>query len=230
MDTSAGDSEGGGKGGGFARSRRVFRRWGLRASPFVLGAFALCAVFAPWIVPYAPEEDQLRAVHAAPPWYPACEEGRIGPCNVNGIPLGREQKAYYFALGADWLGRDVLSRIIYGARTSLSLAAVAIAIGAVFGAALGLVAGYRGGWVDRIIMRAAGVFSSVLFYIPLIWLALALVQVFGQSFAVAAFALSWGAWMSVARQVREVAACFMTRHLMAAIANAVGYSHLAVPI
>ena len=190
-------------------------------SPFVLGTLALCVVGAPWIAPYPPEEDQLRAVHAAPPGYPRCAEGRIGPCNVNGIPLGRDEDVYYFALGADHQGRDVLSRVIYGARTSVSLAAVAIAIGAVFGTALGLIAGYRGGRVDRIIMRAAGAFSSVLIYIPLIWLAIWLAQVFGQSFAVAALALLPGAWAGIARHVREVAARFMTRHLTAAIVNAV---------
>ena len=231
MANSASDSEGESNGGGLARARRVFRHWGLRASPFVLGALALCVVFAPWIAPYPPDEDQLRAVLAAPAWYPRCTDGQITnkfePCNVNGIPLGRDRDVYYFALGADWLGRDVLSRIIYGARTSLRLAAVAIAIGAVFGAALGLAAGYRGGWVDKIVMRVAGVFDIPLFYILIIWfilapLAVGIVQVFGQSFVVIAFALAPGAWASVARQVRgAVAASFMTQYLTRAIANAV---------
>ena len=224
MSISASDVEGGGKGGGLARA---FRRGGLFAALFIVGAAVLCAVFAPWIAPYPPNEDQLRAVLAAPAWYPSCEEGQTNLCNVNGIPLGREQKAYYFALGADLLGRDVLSRIIYGARTSLSLVAVAIAVGAVFGAALGLIAGYRGGWVDRIITRVADVFNFSLFYILIIWFILAplmagLVQMLGHSFAVIALALAPGAWMSVARLVRDTAdASFMTRHPVAAIANAV---------
>ena len=230
MSITASDAEGGGEGGGLARARRAFRRWGLFAVLFIVGAVVLCAVFAPWIAPYPPDEDQLWAVLAAPAWYPPCEEGqgtnKFAPCSVNGIPLGRSEKSYYFALGADWLGRDVLSKVIYGARTSLRLAAVAIAIGAVFGAALGLIAGYRGGWVDRVIMRVAGVFDISLFYILIIWfilipVAIWIVQVFGQSFMAIAFALSLGAWASVARQVRAVAASFMTRHLTRAIANAV---------
>ncbi len=229
MSISASDVEGGDKGGGGLA--RAFRRWALFAALFVVGAVVLCAAFAPWIAPYPPDADQLRAVLAPPPWYPRCAEGQITnqfePCNVNGIPLGRSEKSYYFALGADWLGRDVLSKIIYGARTSLGLAAFALAIGAVFGAALGLAAGYRGGWVDKIIMRVASVFDIPLFYILIIWfilapLAVGIVQVFGQSFVVIAFALAPGAWASVARQVREaVAASFMTRRLTRAIANAV---------
>lgn len=231
MSISASDAEGVGKEGGLARARCAFRRWMLFAALFVVGAVVLCAVFAPWIAPYPPDEDQLRAVLAAPPWYPNCADGQgtsqFEPCNVNGIPLGRSEKSYYFALGADWLGRDVLSKVIYGARTSLGLAAVAIAIGAVFGAALGLAAGSRGGWVDRIVMRVAGVFDVSLFYILIIWfilipVAIWVVQVFGQSFVVIAFALSLGAWSSVARLVRTtVAASFMTPHLPKAIANAV---------
>ena len=227
MSSSASDVEGVGEGGGLARA---FRHWGLFAALFVVGAVVLCAVFAPWVAPYPPDEDQLRAVLAAPMWYPRCAEGQgtnqFEPCNVNGIPLGRDQKVYYFALGADWLGRDVLSKVIYGARTTLGLAAVAIAIGAVFGAALGLVAGYRGGWVDRIIMRVAGAFDVSLLYILIVWfilapLAVGLVSALGQSFMAIALALSLGAWASVARQVRAVAANFMTRHQPRAIANAV---------
>lgn len=224
MFTIASDAEIGGKGGGIARA---FRRLGLFAALFIVG----CAVFAPWVAPYPPNEQMLRAALAAPAWYPACEEGRITnqfePCSVSGIPLGRAQKVYYFALGTDWLGRDVLSRIIYGARTSLRLAAAAIAIGAVFGAALGLIAGYRGGWVDKVVMRVAGVFDITLLYILIIWfilvpLAIQLVLMLGQSFVVVAFALAPGAWSSVARLVRDtVDASFMTRHLPKAIASAV---------
>ena len=230
MSISASDVQGGGERGGLARARRTFRSCVLFAALCIVGAVVLCAVFAPWIAPYPPDEDQLWAVLAAPAWYPRCDEGqgtnKFAPCSVNGIPLGRSEKSYYFALGADWLGRDVLSKVIYGARTSLRLAAVAIAIGAVFGAALGLAAGYRGGWVDRIVMRVAGALDVSLFYILIIWfilipIAVALVQVFGQSFMAIAFALSLGAWASVARQVRGVAMRFTTRHLTRAIANAV---------
>ena len=184
-----------------ARTFYVFRRWPL--VPFViLTIFAICAAFSPIIAPYEPEVDQLRAVLASPAWYPPCEEGQISnkfeSCNTNGVPLGRHEKVYHFVLGADQLGRDIVSRIVYGARLSLSLAAIAIAIGTVFGTSVGLIAGYYGGFIDEVIMRVVDVFNAI----PYILLAIALVLVLGQSFAVVAFVLALGAWTGIARLVR----------------------------
>ena len=221
------------------RSLYVFRRWPL-IPMFILSVLVLCAVFAPLLAPYPPEEDQLRAVLGSPPWYPPCEEGQITnkfeSCNTNGIPLGRDQEVYYFALGADQLGRDLLSRIIYGAQISLRLAAIAIAIGTVFGTTVGLVAGYYGGIIDEMIMRVVDVFNAI----PYILLAIALVQVLGQSFTVVALVLALGAWAGIARLVRgqtlqvrnfdyialaRVAGAstprIMIRHLLPAVANTV---------
>jgi len=169
---------------------------------FILGVLVLCAFFAPLIAPYDPEKDQLRAVLASPPWHPPCEEGEIPnkakSCNINGTPLGRNQQVYHFALGADQLGRDLLSRIIYGARLSLSLVAIAILVGSVFGTVVGLVAGFYGGLIDELIMRIVDVFNAI----PYLLLAIVLVFVLGQSFAVVAFVLALGAWAGIARLVR----------------------------
>ncbi|MEC7733103.1 MAG: ABC transporter permease [Chloroflexota bacterium] len=179
----------------------VLRRWPLIPF-FILGVLVLCAVFSPLIAPYEPEKDQLRAVLAMPFWSEPCEEGQISnkfqPCNTNGIGLGKDERVYHFVLGADQLGRDLLSRIIYGARLSLSLAAVAIIIGTVFGTTVGLVAGYYGGIIDEVIMRVVDVFNAI----PYLLLAIALVFVLGQSFAVVAFVLALGAWAGIARLVR----------------------------
>ena len=181
------------------RTLYVFRRWPLIPF-FILFVLAICAAFAPWVAPYEPEKDQLRAVLASPPWYPPCEEGQLSnkfqPCNTNGIPLGRNQEVYHFLLGADQLGRDLLSRIIHGARLSLSLAAIAITIGTLFGTSVGLMAGYFGRWIDEIIMRIIDVFSAVPFIL------IAIVFVLGQSFAIVAGVLSLGAWAGIARLVR----------------------------
>ena len=179
----------------------VFRRWPL-IPMFILGVLVLCAFFAPLIAPYDPEKDQLRAVLASPPWHPPCEEGEIPnkakSCNINGTPLGRNQEVYHFSLGADQLGRDLLSRIIYGARLSLSLVAIAILVGSVFGTVVGLVAGFYGGLIDELIMRIVDVFNAI----PYLLLAIVLVFVLGQSFAVVAFVLALGAWAGIARLVR----------------------------
>ena len=179
----------------------VLRRWPL-IPIFILSVLALGAIFAPIVAPYNPQKDQLRAVLASPPWYPPCEEGQLSnkfqPCNTNGIPLGRDQEVFTFLLGADQLGRDILSRIIHGARLSLSLAAVAIVVGTVFGTTVGLTAGYIGGMADELIMRVVDVFNAI----PYLLLAIALVFVLGQSFAVVAFVLALGAWAGIARLVR----------------------------
>ena len=222
-----------------ARTFYVFRRWPL-IPIIILSVLALCAVFAPQIAPYEPEVDQLRAVLASPSWYPSCEEGQISnkfeSCNTNGIPLGRDEKVYRFVIGADQLGRDLLSRIIYGARLSLSLAAIAITIGTIFGTTVGLIAGYYGGIIDEGIMRVVDVFNAI----PYILLAIALVFVLGQSFAVVAFVLALGSWAGIARLVRgqtlqvrnfdyialaSIAGAstvrIMLKHLLPAVANTV---------
>lgn len=221
------------------RTLYVFRRWPL-IPMLILSILIACAIFAPFIAPYEPEKDQLRAVLASPAWYPACEEGQITnkfeSCNTNGIPLGRDQQEYFFLLGADQLGRDLVSRIVFGARLSLSLAGVAIAVGTVFGTSVGLTAGYYGGIIDELLMRTVDVFNSI----PYLLLAIALVFVMGQSFAVVAFVLALGAWAGIARLVRgqtlqvrnfdyialaRVAGSstfrIMFRHLLPAVANTV---------
>ena len=222
-----------------SRTFYVFRRWPL-IPMLILSILALCAVFAPQIAPYEPEEDQLRAVLGSPAWYPPCEEGQLTnkfeSCNTNGIPLGRDEKVYHFIIGADQLGRDLLSRIIYGARLSLSLAAIAIAIGTLFGTSVGLIAGYYGGIIDESVMRVVDVFNAI----PYILLAIALVFVLGQSFFVVAFVLALGSWAGIARLVRgqtlqvrnfdyialaTIAGASTTRimlkHLLPAVANTV---------
>ncbi len=179
----------------------VLRRWPLIPF-FILAALVICAIFAPLLAPHNPVEDQLRAVLASPAWYPPCEAGqrsnKFQSCNTNGIPLGPDRKVYNFVLGADQLGRDLLSRMIYGARISLTFASIAIVCGAVVGATLGLVAGYYGGLVDEIIMRATDVFTAL----PYIIVAISIVIVLGQSFIVIVLVLALASWTGIARLVR----------------------------
>jgi len=119
------------------------------AGIFVLLLVAI-AILAPWIAPYDAENyfdyDQLNA---------------------------RPSLAHWF--GVDPLGRDIFSRILMGARISLTAGFVSVAAGALVGTALGLVAGYREGWWDRIIMRLA----DVLFAFPGILLAIGIVAILG---------------------------------------------------
>jgi peptide/nickel transport system permease protein len=117
----------------------------------VLVLLVLAAVFADVIAPYGYTDSDLTR--------------RLQP------PSG----AHWF--GTDELGRDVLSRVIHGARVSLQVGAVAVGISLVLGTTIGLVAGYRGGWIDVVLMRM----MDILFSFPVVLLAIAIVAVLSPS-------------------------------------------------
>ena len=100
----------------------------------LLGLLVLIAIFAPLIAPYDPNYQDYSAVLG-------------GPC-----------KAHLF--GTDEYGRDILSRIIYGSRVSISIGIVAQIIASIVGVALGSLAGYYGGWVDSLISRVMEIFQA----------------------------------------------------------------------
>ena len=103
-----------------------------------------------------------------------------------------------FLLGTDGLGRDVLSRIIYGARISIVVAAVTLGIGGTIGVVMGLASGWYGGIVDEVLMRLVDIKLSI----PLILIALVLVITVGQSLAMIVTVLCIFIWPRFARQVR----------------------------
>ncbi len=116
-------------------------------SPVVLVSAAvaftilLAALLAPWIAPYTPfNPSSLNLM-----------DGFTPPMSAN------EFTGNFYLLGADSQGRDVFSAILYGARISLLVGFAAVALAAVLGVTLGLLAGYKGGWVDSLIMRIADI-------------------------------------------------------------------------
>src|SRR5688572_2570646 len=117
-------------GSGARRTRRLV----LAGSLFVL-ALIVVAAAAPWIAPQDPTRQSLRARLKAP--------------TLEAV----DGKAHL--LGTDHLGRDVLSRMLWGARVSLMVGFAAVGVGGLVGALLGTVAGYRGGWADAVIMTVA---------------------------------------------------------------------------
>ncbi len=113
-------------------------------------------------------------------------------------PVWMEGGSWNHPLGTDKLGRDILSRIMYGARISMTMAAVSIFCGGVVGTALGLVAGYWGGWWDHVIMRLVDIKVSI----PTILLALILAAAMGPSYFTVFIVVVLTLWTRYARLVR----------------------------
>ena len=136
------------------------------------------ALFAPQVAPYSPIKGSLSKRLKPPAWLPGGSIDHV--------------------LGTDKMGRDILSRIIHGARVSLAVSLVAILVAGSIGTALGLVAGYFGGRVDTLIMRLVDISLAL----PTILLALVLVAAVGSSFGTVITVIAVILWARYARQVR----------------------------
>ncbi len=167
-----------------ARSWRFVRRWPIIPG-FILTLLIFSAIFAPWIAPHEPLKQHLRAANAPGFWDGGWYEEHP------------KVEVRYF-LGGDHVGRDVLSRIIHGARISLTVVAVSAGSALIVGTSLGLIAGYRSGVVDEVIMR----FVDIWYALPFLLVALVVVIVLGQTFAVVMGVLAMTAWPSFVRNVR----------------------------
>jgi peptide/nickel transport system permease protein len=174
------------------RGRRRVERYVLVGVSFVL-LMAIVALAAPWLAPENPERQSLRARLAAPTW-----EGADGRAHL---------------LGTDHLGRDVLSRVIYGARVSLLIGFAAVAVGSLVGAALGLWAGFRGGWVDSVIMTLAD--AQLAF--PFILLAIGIIAVLGPSFPTLVVVVGLSGWVAYARILRAQTLALRSREFVEAV-------------
>ena len=128
-------------------------------------------------------------------------------------------------LGTDGVGRDILSRIIHGARVSLLIASISILIGGVVGASLGIVAGYFGGWVDALIMRLVDISLSI----PIILLALVLVAALGPSKSTVIIVVVILLWSRYARLVRGETLSVRTQDFIAR-ARVSGATHTRIMI
>jgi peptide/nickel transport system permease protein len=113
-------------------------------------------------------------------------------------PVWVDGGSWTYPLGSDKQGRDILTRIIYGARISLAVSTITIFFGLLIGSILGLLAGYFGGWIDWIVSWLIDTFFSL----PGVLLALVIVAAIGPSFATIVVILSVTIWAPFARQVR----------------------------
>lgn len=166
----------------------------------ILVLLALIAILAPYIAPYP--EDFADAAHMS--------ESLLPP------------SAQHW-MGTDELGRDIFSRVLYGARVSLRAALCAVGLSLVIGIPLGAIAGSFGGWVDNVIMRITDVFLSF----PPLLLAIAMVALMGSSLnnAVLAISLSWWPWYT--RLVRGQAISVKERKFVQA-AETIGTSRMKI--
>ena len=140
-------------------------------------------------------------------------------------PAWQVRGNWAFPLGSDHLGRDILSRLIYGARISLLVGVTAVAISGLLGVALGLLAGYRGGRLDRLVMRLVDVQLAF----PFILLAITVVAVLGAGLRNVIVVLGVAGWMVYARVVRGEVLAVKEKEFVAA-ARALGApEHTIIP-
>jgi peptide/nickel transport system permease protein len=144
----------------------------------VLAALVFTAVFAASLAPHSPTEGNIMRKLVPPIW--------------------AERGTWEHPLGTDRFGRDVLSRIIYGSQISLVVSLLVIGVAGTIGTLVGLIAGYRGGWTDAVLMRLTDIGLSL----PTILIAVVLVAVSEPSFGNVILVISLLLWPRFARQIR----------------------------
>jgi len=142
-------------------------------------------VFAPLIAPQDPIYSALRDRNAPPTWYAKWYEEN-------------PKVTQRYVLGADHLGRDLLSRVIYGSRISMIVAATALVAGGLVGTLVGLASGLAGGQIDELLMRLVDISRAI----PYILIALVIVIALGQGVLIMVAIVAWTTWGIFARQVR----------------------------
>ncbi|GAB4079887.1 ABC transporter permease [Modestobacter muralis] len=158
-----------------ARSRSLrawYRNGTLMAGLVIVGLLVLAAVLAPWLTPYDPVQQDLAQALQSP------------------------SSAHW--LGTDKYGRDVLTRLLWGARVDLRIGFLAVLIPFVIGSVLGALAGYFGGWFDTVVMRVVDVFFAFPFYV----LVIALVFILGAGESSIYLAIAAVSWVSYAKIMR----------------------------
>jgi peptide/nickel transport system permease protein len=186
-----------------AHAMRQVRRWPLVPLMILTFLLVIPALLAPQVAPYDPLKGSLAKRLKPPAWQ---ESGSIA-----------------HPLGTDKLGRDILSRIVYGARVSLAVSLVAIVVGGLIGTSLGLMSGYFGGRVDALLMRLVDISLSL----PTILLALVLVAAVGPSFWTVITVLVVLLWARYARLVRGETLTIKERDFIAR-ARVAGASHTRI--
>jgi peptide/nickel transport system permease protein len=172
-------------------------------SGLLLLGLVVTAVFAPQVAPHNPTRERLIDRLLPPAW---AEDGD-----------------WQYVLGTDHLGRDLLSRIIYGSRVSLVVGFTAVIIGGALGTALGVIAGFFGGSSDEVIMALADMQLAF----PTILLAIAIIAVLGPSFSNLVLVIGISGWVTYARVARGQVLSLREKEFVEAI-RAQGGSRLRI--
>lgn len=153
---------------------RIIRRPLAAFGLIIIFITVFAAVFAPWIAPYNPNEQFFDGL------------------TLEGAPLPPDAKFWF---GTDLVGRDLFSRLIYGAQTSLIIGVVANGIAVVIGSAVGICAGYFRGFVETVLMR----FTDLMMAFPALLLAIVLAAIFKPSLWIVALVIAMVNWVQIAR-------------------------------
>ena len=177
--------------------RRLFKNKAAVAGAVVLLVLIVLAAFAPWIAPY--------------------------PYAYQNLDLGASPPSSIHLLGTDVLGRDLLSRILYGARISLLVGFIATTVALIIGVSWGIIAGYAGGKVDSVMMRIV----DILYGLPFIIFIILLMVIFGRNLWLLFLAIGAVEWLTMARIVRAQVLSLKNQEFVLA-AQAMGVSNFAM--
>ena len=164
--------------------------------PAVFGALVIlgivaAAILAPMIAPFAPDDQMFDGL------------------TLEGAPMPPDGK---FLMGTDLLGRDLFSRILYGARTSLVIGVVANGLALLIGTLVGLTAGYFGGWISAVLMRL----TDLMMAFPALLLAICLAAIFQPSLWIVALVIALVNWVQTARVIYAETTAIAARDFIAA--------------
>ncbi len=171
--------------------RRLLRRKLALVGIVLIALVVAAAVFAPLLAPFAPDDQMFDGL------------------TLEGAPLPPDGR---FLFGTDLLGRDLFSRILYGAQTSLIIGVVANGLALVIGTLVGITAGYFRGWIGAVLMR----FTDLMMAFPALLLAICLAAIFQPSLWIVALVIALVNWVQTARVIYTETTSLATRDFIAA--------------
>ena len=171
--------------------KRILKRKSALFSITFIALVTLSAIFAPLITPFAPNEQFKDGL------------------TLQGAPIGPNGN---YLLGTDLLGRDLLSRLIYGARTSLIIGIIANGVAVLLGTTVGITAGYLKGRIGSILMR----FTDLMMAFPALLLAITLAAIFSPSLLIVALVIAMVNWVQIARVIYTQAISISEREFVIA--------------